>query len=196
MKQKVTSLKNPTQCSESLSSKKPIRGKAPLQMESQTTFTEGILISMHTLWLQCKLQCDEWSGEDGSEMVKNEFSQLQATPNSYRKFRNRFHTNANKRRCYELHQNAVIKLNFNLKYFASDALWCWEDKFILRSLWWQSNLFVAQLVTPNLGENFSFNFEGSCNSPNDNFSPESGGRVKPSKAIDAIKTHGTIKLKK
>lgn len=33
-------------------------------------------------------------------------------------------------------------------------------------------------------------------SPKDNFSPESGGRVKPSKAIDAIKTHGTIKLKK
>lgn len=32
--------------------------------------------------------------------------------------------------------------------------------------------------------------------PSDNFSPESGGNVNPSKAIDAINTHGTIKLKK
>ena len=32
--------------------------------------------------------------------------------------------------------------------------------------------------------------------PNDNFSPESGGSVKPRTAIDAIRTHGTIKLKK
>lgn len=32
--------------------------------------------------------------------------------------------------------------------------------------------------------------------PNVNFSPESGGNVKPSNAIDEIKTHGTIKLKK
>ena len=32
--------------------------------------------------------------------------------------------------------------------------------------------------------------------PNDNFSPESGGSVKPKTAIDAIRTHGTIKLKK
>lgn len=32
--------------------------------------------------------------------------------------------------------------------------------------------------------------------PNVSFSPESGGRVNPSKAIDEIKTHGTIKLKK
>lgn len=32
--------------------------------------------------------------------------------------------------------------------------------------------------------------------PNDNFSPESGGSVNPSNAIDAIRTHGIIKLKK
>lgn len=32
--------------------------------------------------------------------------------------------------------------------------------------------------------------------PNVNFSPESGGNVNPSKAIDDISTHGTIKLKK
>lgn len=32
--------------------------------------------------------------------------------------------------------------------------------------------------------------------PSDNFSPESGGSVKPNRAIDAIRTHGTIKLKK
>lgn len=32
--------------------------------------------------------------------------------------------------------------------------------------------------------------------PRVNFSPESGGSVKPSRAIDEIKTHGTIKLKK
>lgn len=32
--------------------------------------------------------------------------------------------------------------------------------------------------------------------PRDNFSPESGGNVNPSTAIDAISTHGTIKLKK
>ena len=33
-------------------------------------------------------------------------------------------------------------------------------------------------------------------SPNDNFSPESGGNVNPNNAIEAISTHGTIKLKK
>lgn len=61
IKQKVTSLKNPTQCSESLSSEKPIRGwRAVLQMGKSNNVSEGILISMHTLWLQCKLQCDEW----------------------------------------------------------------------------------------------------------------------------------------
>jgi hypothetical protein len=32
--------------------------------------------------------------------------------------------------------------------------------------------------------------------PNDNFSPESGGNVKPNSAIEAISTQGTIKLKK
>lgn len=32
--------------------------------------------------------------------------------------------------------------------------------------------------------------------PNVSFSPESGGRVNPNRAIDEIKTHGTIKLKK
>ena len=32
--------------------------------------------------------------------------------------------------------------------------------------------------------------------PNDNFSPESGGNVNPNRAIEAISTHGTIKLKK
>lgn len=32
--------------------------------------------------------------------------------------------------------------------------------------------------------------------PRDSFSPESGGNVKPSTAIEAINTHGTIKLKK
>ncbi len=32
--------------------------------------------------------------------------------------------------------------------------------------------------------------------PSDNFSPESGGSANPSSAIDAIKTQGTIKLKK
>ena len=33
-------------------------------------------------------------------------------------------------------------------------------------------------------------------SPSDSFSPESGGRVKPKTAIDAIRTQGTIRLKK
>ena len=32
--------------------------------------------------------------------------------------------------------------------------------------------------------------------PSDNFSPESGGSVKPSTAIEAISRHGTIRLKK
>jgi hypothetical protein len=32
--------------------------------------------------------------------------------------------------------------------------------------------------------------------PNDSFSPESGGNVNPNNAIEAIKTQGTIKLKK
>lgn len=32
--------------------------------------------------------------------------------------------------------------------------------------------------------------------PKDNFSPESGGSVNPSTAMEAIKTQGTIKLKK
>lgn len=32
--------------------------------------------------------------------------------------------------------------------------------------------------------------------PKDNFSPESGGSVKPNTAMEAIKTHGTIRLKK
>lgn len=32
--------------------------------------------------------------------------------------------------------------------------------------------------------------------PSDNFSPESGGKAKPNNAIEAINTHGTIKLKK
>lgn len=32
--------------------------------------------------------------------------------------------------------------------------------------------------------------------PSDNFSPESGGKVNPSRAMEAIRTHGTIKLKK
>lgn len=32
--------------------------------------------------------------------------------------------------------------------------------------------------------------------PSVNFSPESGGSVKPNRAIEEIKTHGTIKLKK
>lgn len=32
--------------------------------------------------------------------------------------------------------------------------------------------------------------------PSESFSPESGGNVNPSTAIEAIRTHGTIKLKK
>ena len=32
--------------------------------------------------------------------------------------------------------------------------------------------------------------------PSDSFSPESGGRVKPSTAMEAIRRHGTIRLKK
>lgn len=32
--------------------------------------------------------------------------------------------------------------------------------------------------------------------PRESFSPESGGSMKPSSAIDAIKTHGTMRLKK
>lgn len=38
--------------------------------------------------------------------------------------------------------------------------------------------------------------DNSIVTPRDNFSPESGGNVKPNTAIDAISTHGTIKLKK
>ena len=32
--------------------------------------------------------------------------------------------------------------------------------------------------------------------PSESFSPESGGRVKPRTAIDAMRTHGTMRLKK
>ena len=32
--------------------------------------------------------------------------------------------------------------------------------------------------------------------PSKSFSPESGGRVKPSTAIDAMRTQGTMRLKK
>ena len=32
--------------------------------------------------------------------------------------------------------------------------------------------------------------------PSDSFSPESGGSVNPKTAIEAMRTHGTIKLKK
>jgi hypothetical protein len=32
--------------------------------------------------------------------------------------------------------------------------------------------------------------------PKESFSPESGGKVKPNTAIEAIRTQGTIKLKK
>ena len=32
--------------------------------------------------------------------------------------------------------------------------------------------------------------------PSESFSPESGGRVKPSTAIDAMRTQGTMRLKK
>ena len=32
--------------------------------------------------------------------------------------------------------------------------------------------------------------------PRVSFSPESGGRVKPSSAMEEIRTHGTIRLKK
>ena len=32
--------------------------------------------------------------------------------------------------------------------------------------------------------------------PSDNFSPESGGSVKPSTAMEAISRHGTMRLKK
>ena len=32
--------------------------------------------------------------------------------------------------------------------------------------------------------------------PSDNFSPESGGSVNPRTAIDAMRTHGTMRLKK
>ena len=38
--------------------------------------------------------------------------------------------------------------------------------------------------------------KNKCYLPNDSFSPESGGRVKPNTAIDAMRTQGTIKLKK
>ena len=34
------------------------------------------------------------------------------------------------------------------------------------------------------------------NKPSKSFSPESGGRVKPSTAIDAMRTQGTMRLKK
>lgn len=34
------------------------------------------------------------------------------------------------------------------------------------------------------------------NVPKESFSPESGGSVNPRRAIEAISTHGTIKLKK
>lgn len=50
------------------------------------------------------------------------------------------------------------------------------------------NVLISFLEYFNLGE--------SNHLPKDNFSPESGGRVKPSTAILAISTHGTIKLKK
>lgn len=37
---------------------------------------------------------------------------------------------------------------------------------------------------------------GQAGLPSESFSPESGGRIKPSNAIEAIRTQGTIKLKK
>lgn len=41
------------------------------------------------------------------------------------------------------------------------------------------------------------NDEQFClNLPRESFSPESGGSVNPNSAMDAIKTHGTIRLKK
>jgi hypothetical protein len=45
-------------------------------------------------------------------------------------------------------------------------------------------------------QGFIINEKKSGFLPNVSFSPESGGSVKPSKAIEEISTHGTIKLKK
>lgn len=43
---------------------------------------------------------------------------------------------------------------------------------------------------------FHFQIRSRIYLPSVSFSPESGGNVKPSRAIDDISTHGTIKLKK
>lgn len=51
---------------------------------------------------------------------------------------------------------------------------------------WQIILYTFSIINP-LRETYL---------PNVSFSPESGGSVNPSRAIDEIKTHGTIKLKK
>ena len=56
-------------------------------------------------------------------------------------------------------------------------------------------------VTNEFIQSFSWQIDQSCvlvwkTLPKDNFSPESDGSVKPSTAMDAIRTHGIIKLKK
>ena len=61
---------------------------------------------------------------------------------------------------------------------------------------------ISKICRPNsLFRKFLYYYKGykkieNNDLPNDNFSPESGGSVKPKTAIDAIRTHGTIKLKK
>lgn len=58
----------------------------------------------------------------------------------------------------------------------------------------------SKIVTPEKRKTINYRTEhqngyDEC-LPSDNFSPESGGNANPNNAIDAINTHGTIKLKK
>jgi hypothetical protein len=56
------------------------------------------------------------------------------------------------------------------------------------------NILITGSISPTIVANIVI--DNIMVTPNDNFSPESGGSVKPKTAIDAIRTHGTIKLKK
>lgn len=53
---------------------------------------------------------------------------------------------------------------------------------------------VAGIVSATIFKNTVS--DSSMVTPSDSFSPESGGNVNPKTAMDAIKTHGTIRLKK
>ena len=54
----------------------------------------------------------------------------------------------------------------------------------------------SRIVTPAVEEVSPYCLLMESVSPRESFSPESGGRVKPRTAMEAISTQGTIRLKK